>query len=179
MSEAPEAIPGEDGVEIPVPVVALPVDEPTLEVEAQLEEAFGDIDTDTPLVGIVMDAPGDKPGLEPAMEELTARDILHEIRVMSAQDETQAVGEYARNAQMRGLKVIIVAAGHSVLLPGLVAAHTELPVIAVPLATAQSGPGGLDALLAVAQMPADSPVAVVGVDAARNAAILAARILRS
>jgi len=83
----------------------------------------------------------------------------------------------ARNARMRGLRVIIAGAGLSAALPGVVAAHTDLPVIGVPLTSRTSIAGGLDALLSIAQMPPGVPVACVGVDNARNAAVLAARIL--
>jgi phosphoribosylaminoimidazole carboxylase PurE protein len=80
---------------------------------------------------------------------------------------------------MRGLRVIIAGAGLSAALPGVVAAHTRLPVIGVPLTSSRSVAGGLDALLSIAQMPPGVPVACVGVDSARNAAVLAARILEA
>ena len=85
--------------------------------------------------------------------------------------------EYAKNARMRGIKVIIAGAGLSAALPGVVAAHSDLPVIGVPLTSRTSVAGGLDALLSISQMPPGVPVACVGVDNARNAAVLAARIL--
>jgi phosphoribosylaminoimidazole carboxylase PurE protein len=87
------------------------------------------------------------------------------------------VAEYAKNARMRGLRVIIAGAGLAAALPGVVAAHTDLPVIGVPLSSATSVAGGLDALLAIAQMPPGVPVGCVGIDGARNAAVLAAKIL--
>jgi len=87
------------------------------------------------------------------------------------------VADYARNAQMRGIRVIIAGAGLSAALPGVVAAHSELPVIGVPLTSKRSIAGGLDAVLSIVQMPPGVPVACVGVDSARNAAVLAARIL--
>ena len=96
---------------------------------------------------------------------------------MSAHRDPDVVADYARNAKLRGLRVIIAGAGLSAALPGVVAAHTSLPVIGVPLTSAKSVAGGLDALLSIAQMPPGVPVACVGVDAARNAAVLAARIL--
>ena len=91
--------------------------------------------------------------------------------------DPDVVADYAKNAKMRGLRVIIAGAGLSAALPGVVAAHSQLPVIGVPLTSKTSIAGGLDALLSIAQMPPGVPVACVGVDNARNAAVLAARIL--
>jgi len=147
------------------------------EVETEVEAAFEDIDVDAPRVGILMGSKSDMPAMEPAGRELEERDIRHEVRVMSAHRDPEMVAEYARNAKMRGLRVIIAGAGLSAALPGVVAAHTELPVIGVPLTSGNSIAGGLDALLAIAQMPPGVPVGCVGVNAARNAAVLAARIL--
>jgi 5-(carboxyamino)imidazole ribonucleotide mutase len=143
------------------------------EVRAQLEE----FDVDSPRVGIVMGSASDMEKMEKAAQELQARNILHELRVMSAHREPDVVAEYAKNAQMRGLRVIIAGAGISAALPGAVAAHTELPVIGVPLSGRLSAAGGLDAILSIVQMPPGVPVACVGLDNARNAAILAAQIL--
>jgi 5-(carboxyamino)imidazole ribonucleotide mutase len=144
---------------------------------AEVEEEFADLDVDAPLVGIVMGSKSDLPVMEKAGEELEQRGIRSETRVMSAHRDPDTVAEYAKNARMRGLRVIIAGAGLSAALPGVVAAHTDLPVIGVPLTTRTSVAGGLDALLAVAQMPPGVPVACVGVDNARNAAVLAAKIL--
>jgi 5-(carboxyamino)imidazole ribonucleotide mutase len=138
-----------------------------------------EVDVDAPLVGIVMGSKSDVPAMEAAEKELTERDIRSEVRVMSAHREPDKVAEYARNAKLRGLRVIIAGAGLSAALPGVVAAHTELPVIGVPLTSRTSVAGGLDALLSIAQMPPGVPVACVGVDSARNAAVLAARIIAS
>ncbi|MBA3422074.1 MAG: AIR carboxylase family protein [Thermoleophilaceae bacterium] len=124
-----------------------------------------------------MGSKSDIPALEPAGRELDERGIRHETRVMSAHRDPDVVADYARNARMRGLQVIIAGAGLAAALPGVVAAHTDLPVIGVPLVSATSVAGGLDALLAIAQMPPGVPVACVGVNAARNAAVLAARII--
>jgi phosphoribosylaminoimidazole carboxylase PurE protein len=124
-----------------------------------------------------MGSESDRPAMEKAAEELERRGIAHEMRVMSAHRNPDAVAEYARTARARGLKVVIAGAGLSAALPGVVAAHTDLPVIGVPLTSRTSVGGGLDALLAIAQMPPGVPVACVGVDNARNAAVLAARIL--
>jgi phosphoribosylaminoimidazole carboxylase PurE protein len=98
---------------------------------------------------------------------------------MSAHREPDTVAEYCKNARMRGLKLIIAGAGLSAALPGVAAAHTELPVIGVPLTSRLSAMGGLDALLSIAQMPPGVPVACVGLDNARNAGHLAARILQT
>jgi phosphoribosylaminoimidazole carboxylase PurE protein len=147
--------------------------ETVADVEAQIEE----FDVDAPLVGIVMGSKSDMDTMEAARRELDERGIRSEVLVMSAHREPDKVADYARNARINGLRVIIAGAGLSAALPGVVAAHTELPVIGVPLTSRTSVAGGLDALLSVAQMPPGVPVACVGIDNARNAAILAARIL--
>jgi 5-(carboxyamino)imidazole ribonucleotide mutase len=145
--------------------------------EEVVEAEFEELDVDSPLVGIVMGSKSDMPAMEAAVEELRKREVAHEVRVMSAHREPDTVAAYAKNAQIRGLRVIIAGAGLSAALPGVVAAHTPLPVIGVPLTSSRSVAGGLDALLSIAQMPPGVPVACVGVDSARNAAVLAARIL--
>jgi 5-(carboxyamino)imidazole ribonucleotide mutase len=144
---------------------------------AEPEAAFEELDVDAPLVGIVMGSKSDLPAMEAAEKELTERGIRSETRVMSAHRNPDQVADYARNARMRGLRVIIAGAGLSAALPGVVAAHSDLPVIGVPLTSRTSIAGGLDALLSISQMPPGVPVACVGVDSARNAAVLAARIL--
>jgi 5-(carboxyamino)imidazole ribonucleotide mutase len=147
--------------------------------ETSVETELEAIEVDAPQVGIVMGSKSDMPAMDAAAEELRKRGIGHEVRVMSAHREPDTVADYAKNAQMRGLRVIIAGAGLSAALPGVVAAHTQLPVIGVPLTSSKSVAGGLDALLSIAQMPPGVPVACVGVDNARNAAVLAARILDS
>ena len=109
-----------------------------------------------------MGSKSDMPVMEKAGEELEERGIRYEIRVMSAHRDPDTVADYAKNAQMRGLRVIIAGAGLAAALPGVVAAHTDLPVIGVPLTSKTSVAGGLDALLAIAQMPPGVPVACVG-----------------
>lgn len=151
---------------------ALP--ETLTEVAAELDE----LEVDAPRVGIVMGSKSDMSEMEKASKELEERAIHYEVRVMSAHREPDVVADYAKNAHMRGLQVIIAGAGLSAALPGVCAAHTDLPVIGVPLTSKNSAAGGLDALLAIAQMPPGVPVACVGLNAARNAAILAARIVR-
>ena len=147
------------------------------EVQTSVEQEFAELDIDAPRVGIVTGSKSDMPVMEKAAAELEERGIHHEIRVMSAHRDPDTVAEYSKNARMRGLRVIIAGAGLAAALPGVVAAHTDLPVIGVPLTSSTSVAGGLDALLAIAQMPPGVPVACVGVDNARNAAVLAARIL--
>jgi 5-(carboxyamino)imidazole ribonucleotide mutase len=145
--------------------------------ETDVETELEGLAVDAVHVGIVMGSKSDMPAMEKAAKELTDRGILHEVRVMSAHRDPEMVAQYARNARMRGIRVIIAGAGLSAALPGVVAAHTDLPVIGVPLTSKTSIAGGLDALLSIAQMPPGVPVACVGVDNARNAAVLAARIL--
>ena len=145
--------------------------------EPAVEEEFAELEVDAPLVGIVMGSKSDMELMQKAAKELDDRGIRNEVRVMSAHRDPEVVADYAKNARMRGLRVIIAGAGLAAALPGVVAAHTDLPVIGVPLTSSTSVGGGLDALLAIAQMPPGVPVACVGVDNARNAAVLAARIL--
>jgi phosphoribosylaminoimidazole carboxylase PurE protein len=132
-----------------------------------------------PLVGILVGSDSDRERMQPALDELDSRGIPHELEVRSAHRNPDAVAEYARGARGRGIRVLIAGAGLAAALPGAIAAHTDLPVIGVPLRSRMSVLDGLDALLAIAQMPPGVPVAAVGVDSAKNAAALAARILGS
>ena len=132
---------------------------------------------DAPVVGILVGSESDRERMQPALELLDEKDVVYEFEVRSAHRTPDAVAEYARNARSRGLRVLICGAGLSAALPGVVAAHTDLPVIGVPFRSSLSVLDGLDALLAIAQMPPGVPVAAVGVDNARNAAALAVRIL--
>jgi 5-(carboxyamino)imidazole ribonucleotide mutase len=152
----------------PVPATESEVTPPVPTTETEVEAALEELDVDAPRVGILMGSKSDLELMQKAADE---------PRVMSAHRDPVKVADYARNARMRGLKVIIAGAGLSAALPGVVAAHTDLPVIGVPLTSKTSVAGGLDALLSVAQMPPGVPVACVGVDNPRNAAVLAARIL--
>ena len=145
--------------------------------QTEVEHQFDDLEVDAPHVGIVMGSKSDMPVMEKAGKELEERGIRFEIRVMSAHRDPDVVADYAKNAKMRGLRAIIAGAGLAAALPGTVAAHTDLPVIGVPLTSRTSVAGGLDAMLAIAQMPPGVPVACVGIDSAKNAAVLAARIL--
>ena len=142
---------------------------------AETAAEFEELDVDAPRVGIVMGSKSDMPAMEAAERELSDRGIRSETRVMSAHREPDTVAEYAKNAQLRGIKVIIAGAGLSAALPGVVAAHTTLPVIGVPIKGGALD--GLDALLAITQMPPGVPVASVGLNAARNAGVLAVQIL--
>jgi 5-(carboxyamino)imidazole ribonucleotide mutase len=132
---------------------------------------------DGPLVGILIGSESDREAISAAVKELDERGIANELNVLSAHRDPHGVAEYATNAQGRGIRVLIAGAGMAAALPGVVAAYSELPVIGVPLRSSKSVADGLDALLAIAQMPPGVPVACVSVNGARNAAILAARIL--
>jgi 5-(carboxyamino)imidazole ribonucleotide mutase len=145
--------------------------------EAEVQTQLDEIDVDAPRVGIVMGSKSDMEAMEKAAKELQERGVLHEMRVMSAHREPDVVAEYSKNARMRGLRVIIAGDGISAALPGAVAAHTDLPVIGVPLSGRLTAAGGLDAILSIVQMPPGVPVGCVGLDNARNAAVLAAQIL--
>lgn len=145
--------------------------------ETDVEHEFDELEVDAPHVGIVMGSQSDMPVMQKAAKELEERGIRHEVRVMSAHRDPDVVADYAKNAHRRGVRVIIAGAGLAAALPGVVAAHTNLPVIGVPLQSSASVAGGLDAMLAIAQMPPGVPVACVAVDGAKNAAVLAARIL--
>jgi phosphoribosylaminoimidazole carboxylase PurE protein len=145
--------------------------------ETEPETAFAELEVDAPLVGIIMGSKSDLPEMEKAGEVLAEKGIRYEIRVMSAHRDPETVADYCRNARMRGLRIIIAGAGLSAALPGVAAAHSDLPVIGVPLSSRLSALGGLDAILSIAQMPPGVPVACVGLDNARNAGHLAARIL--
>lgn len=130
-----------------------------------------------PLVGVVVGSESDRERMQPALDELAERGIPHEFEVRSAHRQPDAVAEYGRTARERGLRVLIAGAGLAAALPGVLAAHTDLPVIGVPLRSSKSVLDGLDALLSIVQMPPGVPVACVGVDNARNAAVLAAKII--
>ena len=151
--------------------------EPVTEIEVAVELA--EIEVDLPRVGIIMGSKSDMDVMDGAAGVLRDAGVHHEVRVMSAHREPEAVAEYCKNARMRGLRVLIAGAGLSAALPGVAAAHTDLPVIGVPLSSRLSAMGGLDAILSVVQMPPGVPVASVGLDNAKNAGHLALRILRS
>jgi 5-(carboxyamino)imidazole ribonucleotide mutase len=147
------------------------------ETLAETAPEMEDIPIDAPRVGIIMGSKSDAAAMEAAEKVLEEAEVPFEVRVMSAHREPDVVADYCRNARLRGLRVIIAGAGLSAALPGTAAAHTDLPVIGVPLMSRTSALGGLDALLAITQMPPGVPVGCVGLDNARNAAHLAVRIL--
>ncbi|MEO6821374.1 MAG: 5-(carboxyamino)imidazole ribonucleotide mutase [Candidatus Nanopelagicales bacterium] len=128
-----------------------------------------------PLVGIVMGSDSDWPVLKDAADLLDSFAVAHEVDVVSAHRMPDRMLAYGRAAAGRGLQVIIAGAGGAAHLPGMLAAVTELPVIGVPVPLAQLD--GLDSLLSIVQMPAGVPVATVGIGNARNAGLLAVRIL--
>jgi len=134
-------------------------------------------DRNSPTVGIVMGSDSDWPKIKQAAQALAEFDVNCEIRVMSAHRTPHLVAEYAVSAVDRGLKVIIAAAGGAAHLAGVVAAHTSLPVIGLPVPTPNLG--GLDSLLSTVQMPGDVPVAsvAVGMGGPRNAGLFAVQIL--
>ena len=131
----------------------------------------------TPLVGIVMGSDSDMSTMEKAGTVLDRFDVEYEIEVMSAHRKPQRVTEYASGAAERGLGAIIAGAGLAAHLPGVIAAHTILPVIGVPLY--QEGLAGADALYSCVQMPPGVPVATVAIGGSKNAAVLAVQILAS
>jgi phosphoribosylaminoimidazole carboxylase PurE protein len=133
--------------------------------------------SDGAVVGVLVGSESDRERMQPALDELDGRGIGWEFEVRSAHRDPDGVAEYCRAARARGLKVLICGAGLAAALPGVAAAHTDLPVIGVPLRSSMSVLDGLDALLSIVQMPPGVPVACVGVDNAKNAAALAARIL--
>ncbi len=143
-------------------------------VDAELERIEENFANSGPLVGILAGSDEDLARMLPAEEYLSERSIGSELKVIDGEAE---VGEYCRTARANGLKVIVVGASMSTALPGVAAAHTDLPVIGVPLLGA--GLDGPDALIATVQVPAATPVACVAIDAAESAGVLAARIINA
>lgn len=128
----------------------------------------------TPLVSIIMGSTSDLPVMKKAAQFLNDLEIPFEINALSAHRTPEAVEDFSKNAESRGIKVIIAAAGMAAHLPGVIAASTTLPVIGVPI---KASLDGIDALLAIVQMPPGIPVATVGINAALNAGILSAQML--
>jgi 5-(carboxyamino)imidazole ribonucleotide mutase len=127
------------------------------------------------VVGVIMGSDSDWPVMRAAADALREFDVPHEVRVISAHRTPQAMLEYAQAAAGRGLRVIIAGAGGAAHLPGMVASATVLPVIGVPVPLQYLD--GMDSLLSIVQMPAGVPVATVSIGGARNAGLLAVRIL--
>ncbi len=130
-----------------------------------------------PIVGIIMGSDSDLPTMKLAADVCAEFEIPHEVKVVSAHRTPLDMARYARSAHRRGLQVIIAGAGGAAHLPGMVASHTPLPVIGVPIETRALK--GLDSLLSIAQMPAGIPVATVAIGNGKNAGLLAVRILAS
>ncbi|MEP7019759.1 MAG: 5-(carboxyamino)imidazole ribonucleotide mutase [Pseudonocardiales bacterium] len=128
-----------------------------------------------PLVGVIMGSDSDWSVMSAAADALREFDVEHEVRVVSAHRTPLDMASYAQQASERGLKVIIAGAGGAAHLPGMVAALTPLPVIGVPVPLKHLD--GMDSLLSIVQMPAGVPVATVSIGGARNAGLLAVRIL--
>jgi phosphoribosylaminoimidazole carboxylase PurE protein len=147
--------------------------------EAEVAVQLDEIDAAAPLVGIIMGSKSDMDVMDGAASVLRDAGVHHEVRVMSAHREPELVADYCSNARLRGLRVIVAGAGLSAALPGVAAAHTDLPVIGVPLSSRLSAMGGLDSILSVVQMPPGVPVGAVGLDNAKNAGHLALRILHA
>lgn len=131
--------------------------------------------SEAPVVGIVMGSDSDLPTMRGAAEICEQFGVAYEIRIVSAHRTPDDMAEYGRTAHERGLKVIVAGAGGAAHLPGMLAAHTPLPVIGVPVGTEWLR--GMDSLLSIVQMPAGVPVATVAIGNARNAGLLAVRIL--
>lgn len=130
---------------------------------------------DKTLVGIIMGSDSDLPVMKDAAKVLEEFGINHEVKIVSAHRTPELMNEYAKSAASRGLKVIIAGAGGSAHLPGMTASHTTLPVIGVPIKT--SNLDGMDSLLSIVQMPPGIPVATVSINGAKNAGLLAVKIL--
>jgi 5-(carboxyamino)imidazole ribonucleotide mutase len=130
-----------------------------------------------PVVGIIMGSDSDLPTMQAAVQVCQEFGVEYEMRVVSAHRTPADMAQYASEAHTRGLKVIIAGAGGAAHLPGMVASYTPLPVIGVPIQSKTLN--GLDSLLSIVQMPAGVPVATVSIGGARNAGLLAVKILAS
>ena len=129
-----------------------------------------------PIVAVIFGSETDRGVMNEAVEVLVEAKVPHEVLMMSAHRNPEQVADFAKGAREAGLKIIIAGAGLAAALPGVIASYTDLPVIGVPLAT---GPlNGMDAMMSIIQMPKGVPVATVGINNAKNGALLALRILR-
>lgn len=129
----------------------------------------------SPVIGIIMGSKSDSPKMQPAVDLLNNLGVTCEVQVLSAHRNPDKVADYAVAAVSRGIRVIIAGAGLSAALPGALAARTTLPVIGVPIASGTLG--GIDSLISMVQMPGGVPVATVGINNSKNAAILAVEII--
>jgi len=127
-----------------------------------------------PIISVIMGSDTDLPVMEKAFEVLDDLKVSFEVKILSAHRTPDEHAQFSKDAQSRGIKVIIAAAGGAAHLPGVTAAHTILPVIGVPISSKLKG---IDSLLSIVQMPSGVPVATVAIDAAKNAAILAIQII--
>src|SRR5215211_4728744 len=130
---------------------------------------------EAPIVGVIMGSDSDLPVMQPASDALREFEIPHEVRIVSAHRTPDEMIAYGREAASRGLKVIIAGAGGAAHLPGMLASVTTLPVVGVPVPLSQLD--GLDSLLSIVQMPAGVPVATVSIGGAKNAGLIAVKIL--
>jgi 5-(carboxyamino)imidazole ribonucleotide mutase len=143
----------------------------------QVHPVWQELEAAGPQVGIVIATEADREIISATCDELLERAITFELKVLSAHGNPREVAEYGSTAALRGLRVIIAAAGGAAALPGVLASYTELPVIGIPIRRSEMGMGGFDALMSVVQMPDGVPVACMAVNGAKNAAIYAAKIL--
>jgi 5-(carboxyamino)imidazole ribonucleotide mutase len=146
-----------------------------MDTMSELEPLLEQVDSADILVGVVMGSESDREVMNAACDELDRLEIPFEVNVLSAHRDPKKVAEYAETAKRRGLRVIIAGAGKAAALPGVIASLTPLPVIGVPIKT--SDLGGMDSLLSMVQMPPGVPVACMAINGAKNAAIMAAKIL--
>jgi 5-(carboxyamino)imidazole ribonucleotide mutase len=141
----------------------------------ELEPQLQGVDLSDVLVGVVIGSESDRDVMQAACDELDRLEIPYELTVISAHRDPKKLAAYAESAAARGLRVIIAGAGKAAALPGVIASQTNLPVIGVPIQTKDLG--GLDSLLSIVQMPPGVPVACMAINGARNAAIMAGKIL--
>jgi len=141
----------------------------------ELEPLLKEVDSRDVLVGVIMGSESDREVMQAACDELDRLEIPYETKVLSAHRDPHQVASYAEGASGRGLKVIIAGAGKAAALPGVIASMTKLPVIGVPIQTKDLG--GMDSLLSIVQMPPGVPVACMAINGARNAAVMAGKIL--
>lgn len=162
---------------VPTPITPDEIAEAESESLTELEAEIATLAEGGATVGIIMGSQSDWDTMQKAADVIEAGGASCEMHVMSAHRDPVKVAAYCSGARARGLRVIIAGAGLSAALPGVAAAHTDLPVIGVPLSSSLTAAGGLDAILSVVQMPPGVPVASVGLDNPKNAGHLALRIL--